>query len=196
MPSSDAQRDKIAALQAAINDYTPGQSGIGIDMAREEALAPIKAKAMRLIAHRLRSESELRSRLLEFTDDAEAVDEVIAACHRTGLIDDAGFARQWVEQRRRKGKSVTLLRRELSAKGVAAEHIEQALGQISDEEQADSLRAIVEKKVAVLREAPSDRKEYDRILRRVSGAAIRRGFGPGVAIAAAREAIDARIAEL
>jgi hypothetical protein len=43
---------------------------------------------------------------------------------------------------------------------------------------------------------PPDRRDYDRALRRIVGVAARRGFPQGRSLTAARQALDARIAEL
>jgi regulatory protein len=43
---------------------------------------------------------------------------------------------------------------------------------------------------------PADRRDYDRALRRIVGVAARRGFPQGRSLTAARQALDARIAEL
>jgi len=198
MPIRHSERDqKIAALRQAIANYSPGEGEGFVDAAEEERLAPIKAKAVRLINHRARSTAELRQRLLDAEFEPEGVEEVIDRCTASGMLDDAQFAQEWVRQREKnQKKSVAVLRRELQRKGIAQALIEDALSQVDEESQEQILEELVTKKAASLKTRPADRKEYDKALRRVVGVAARRGFPQGLAMTYARRALDARIEEL
>ncbi|MCG7456239.1 recombination regulator RecX [Corynebacterium sp. ACRPH] len=198
MPIRQSERDqKIEALRQAIANYSPGEGEGFVDAEEEEKLAPIKAKAVRLINHRARSTAELRQRLLDADFEPEGVEEVIDRCTASGMLDDAQFAQEWVRQREKnQKKSVSVLRRELQRKGIAAALIEDALEQVDEESQLQILEELVAKKAASVKTRPADRKEYDKALRRVVGVAARRGFPQGVALAYARRALDARIEEL
>ena len=198
MPIRHSERDqKIAALRQAIANYSPGEGEGFVDAAEEERLAPIKAKAVRLINHRARSTAELRQRLLDAEFEPEGVEEVIDRCTASGMLDDARFAQEWVRQREKnQKKSVAVLRRELQRKGIAQALIEDALAQVDEQSQEQILEELVTKKAASLKTRPADRKEYDKALRRVVGVAARRGFPQGVALTYARRALDARIKEL
>lgn len=198
MPMRHSERDqKIAALRQAIANYSPGEGEGFVDAAEEERLAPIKAKAVRLINHRARSTAELRQRLLDAEFEPEGVEEVIDRCTASGMLDDAQFAQEWVRQREKnQKKSVAVLRRELQRKGIAQALIEDALAQVDEQSQEQILEELVTKKAASLKTRPADRKEYDKALRRVVGVAARRGFPQGVALTYARRALDARIEEL
>lgn len=198
MPMRHSERDqKIAALRQAIANYSPGEGEGFVDAAEEERLAPIKAKAVRLINHRARSTTELRQRLLDAEFEPEGVEEVIDRCTASGMLDDAQFAQEWVRQREKnQKKSVAVLRRELQRKGIAQALIEDALAQVDEQSQEQILEELVTKKAASLKTRPADRKEYDKALRRVVGVAARRGFPQGVALTYARRALDARIEEL
>lgn len=198
MPIRHSERDqKIAVLRQAIANYSPGEGEGFVDAAEEERLAPIKAKAVRLINHRARSTAELRQRLLDAEFEPEGVEEVIDRCTASGMLDDAQFAQEWVRQREKnQKKSVAVLRRELQRKGIAQALIEDALAQVDEESQEQILEELVTKKAASLKTRPADRKEYDKALRRVVGVAARRGFPQGVALTYARRALDVRIEEL
>ncbi|WP_298074986.1 regulatory protein RecX, partial [uncultured Corynebacterium sp.] len=171
MPIRHSERDqKIAALRQAIANYSPGEGEGFVDAAEEERLAPIKAKAVRLINHRARSTAELRQRLLEAEFEPEGVEEVIDRCTASGMLDDAQFAQEWVRQREKnQKKSVAVLRRELQRKGISQVLIEDALAQVDEESQEQILEELVTKKAASLKTRPADRKEYDKALRRVVG---------------------------
>ncbi|AWT26033.1 Regulatory protein RecX [Corynebacterium provencense] len=171
-----------------------------VDTGLEKRLAPLVSKANRLISHRDRSEAELRDRLtdaLEPGEDPRLVDTVIRRCLDNGMLDDRRFATEWVRQRAHtRQRSIAVLRRELRDKGVSSTVIEEALGQITVDDQREILHALVGKKAATIRTAPADRADYDRMLRRIVGVAARRGFPQGESLTAARSALDSRIREL
>ena len=74
--------------------------------------------ALRLLAHRARTEHEVRERLARRFPE-EVASEVVAALRSQGLLDDARFSSQWAESREaRNPRSARLIARELLAKGV------------------------------------------------------------------------------
>lgn len=201
MPGDDTDRtDRLERLRAAIEAVQSGGGEPLVDELAEERLAPLTAKANRLIEQRDRSVAELRRRLtdsLDEGDDPALVEAVIDRCLRAGMLDDARFAHEWVRQRAaNQRRSVAVLRRELREKGVAAPVIEEALEQVSEADQDRVLGELVTKKAGTVKTVPADRRDYDRALRRIVGVAARRGFPQGRSLTAARQALDARIAEL
>lgn len=201
MPGDDTGRtDRLERLRAAIEAVQSGGGEPLVDELAEERLAPLTAKANRLIEQRDRSVAELRRRLtdsLDEGDDPALVEAVIDRCLRAGMLDDARFAHEWVRQRAaNQRRSVAVLRRELREKGVAAPVIEEALEQVSEDDQDRVLGELVTKKAGTVKTVPADRRDYDRALRRIVGVAARRGFPQGRSLTAARQALDARIAEL
>ena len=198
--SGQPDPELIDRLRQAVSGVGQGQAEPIVDRELEKKLAPLVAKATRLINHRDRSEAELRRRLteaLEEGEDPRLVDTVVSRCLDNGMLDDERFAHEWVRQRQHnQKKSVSVLRRELRDKGVASPVIEDALGQVSDEDQQDILQALVTKKAGTVKTVPADRAEYDKALRRIVGVAARRGFPAGAGMDAARAALDARISEL
>ena len=91
--------------------------------------------ALRLLAHRARSEREVRERLRRFPE--EVASEVVAALRSQGLLDDARFSSQWAESREaRNPRSARLIARELLAKGVDGDLADEAVREIDDEESA------------------------------------------------------------
>lgn len=186
--------EKIARLQAALDAYEPG-TGL-FDREHEQALAPVRKRALGLLDQRARSRSELRERLLKAEFEPQLVDEVIDDLAGSGLLNDAQFAHEWVRQRAaRRGKSSRALDMELRDKGVAGADRAAALEQISDADEERTARAVAEKSARKVKSAPADRAEYDKHLRRIVGALARRGFNQGMALRIAREELDARIAE-
>ena len=189
-----ADADKIARLQEALDAYEPG-TGL-FDRKHEEALAPVRKRALGLLDQRARSRAELRERLLKAEFEPQVVDEVLDDLAGSGLLNDAQFAHEWVRQRAaRRGKSARVLDMELRDKGVGGADRAAALEQISDEDEEHTARAVAEKSARKVKSAPTDRAGYDKHLRRIVGALARRGFNQGMALRIAREELNGRIAE-
>lgn len=94
---------------------------------RADAVGAAREIALRRLSVRARSRSELARDLRSRDVPAEAAAEVLERFTEVGLIDDAAFAAEWVESRgHRSGAS--RLRQELRQKGVAEEHIAEAIG--------------------------------------------------------------------
>lgn len=192
MPQPDPE--KLARLQRAIDEFEEGDL---FDARRDEALAPVRKRALGLLDQRARSRHELRERLIKAEFAPELVDEVLASLERASLIDDSLFAHEWVRQRAaRRGKSAKALDLELRDKGVAADVRASALAQISEEDEEAQARALAEKKARALKVVPADRAEYDKALRRVIGVLARRGYSSELTVRVARESLDARIETL
>lgn len=193
----DADPNKLAKLQEAIKAYEAGQGGQLFDRAEEEALAPVRKRALGLLDQRARSRAELRGRLIDAEFDPTLVEHVLDDLERTGLLNDAVFAREWVRQRAsRRGKSARALDMELRNKGVAETVRQDALSQISVADEEAAARVVAEKKAREVKSAPSDRTEYDKHLRRIVGVMARRGYSSGLSLRLGREVLDARIAEV
>ena len=128
-----------------------------------------RESALRLLAYRPRSEAELRSRLARRGLPLSAVENAIEHLREQGLVDDAAFARYWVEARQQSSpRGRYLLQRELLAKGVAAETAGEALAAVVDEETA---RRAAAKKAGTLRNL-----DYPTFRRRLGQFLLRRGF--------------------
>ncbi len=140
---------------------------------QEDALEIAYQRALRLIDHRPRSEKEIRQKLAEKDFSAGQIDQVVEKLLRAGLIQDSEFARMWVENRNEfHPRSRRLIRYELLTKGIAEEHIEEALeGSTEDPELA--LRAAL---AYARRLTACDRETFRK---RLSGFLARRGFSYG-----------------
>lgn len=202
---SEPDPEKLRKLQEALNAYAAGEGPGLIDHEHEKAAAKVRERALRLLDQRSRSRHELRERLLdprrvkegEDGPDPDLVDDVLDSLTRSGLIDDEAFAREWVRQRfERRGKSSSVLRRELQNKGVSAADRESALQQIDESDERELARELARKKARSVKAVPADRAERDKELRRIVGVLARRGFPQSMALQIAREALDSRCEEL
>ncbi|MBN1538064.1 MAG: RecX family transcriptional regulator [Anaerolineales bacterium] len=90
-------------------------------------------RALRFIAIRQRSSSELRAQLTKHKTPPELIEETISRLQNNHLINDEMFAQAWVENRTEfKPRSRRALSIELRQKGVSDEIIDQALENIDD----------------------------------------------------------------
>ena len=114
----------------------------------------------------------------------EAIDQVLDRFAEVGLIDDAEFARLWVESRRRsRGSAPRVLRQELREKGVDPELIEISLESIGAEEQRADARRLVDAKLRSVA-----RFEDAVQIRRLVNLLVRRGYSPSMSYEVVREA--------
>ncbi len=125
--------------------------------------------AYRYLSYRLRSEGEMRQRLHQRDFDTEVVDKTIAKLKEQRLIDDYAFAQFWKDNRLSfKPKSKRLIEKELNAKKVAREIVEQVTKDIDDESIAYKLSCNRMRTLAHL--------DYPNFHRRLSNYLSYRGF--------------------
>lgn len=163
-------------------------------IAREEAAAAEveadpEAVARKILLDTLtgqaRTRQELASKLARRGVPDELAGELLDRFTEVGLIDDAAFARQWVESRHRsRGLAPMALRQELRRKGVDDEDAKVALEQIDEDDQRVAARALVDKKLRST--SGLDRQVATR---RLAGMLARKGYSAGLAFSVVREAL-------
>ncbi|HWQ16085.1 MAG TPA: RecX family transcriptional regulator [Roseiflexaceae bacterium] len=131
--------------------------------------------ALRIIETRPRSQAEIRERLRRKGFAPEAVDAALERMRELGLVDDAAFARYWVESRQtHRPRGPGALRDELRRKGVDAEVIAQTLDDPALRgDEAEQALALARAALHKYRAAP----DYATFARRLGGFLQRRGFG-------------------
>jgi regulatory protein len=130
--------------------------------------------ALQLLNARPRSERELREKLARKGFAPEACDAALERLRKAGLVDDAAFARYWVENRLAfRPKGAAALRDELARKGIDRSLAEATLA--DDELVGDeAARAETIARAALRRYADApDRASFQR---RLGGFLQRRGF--------------------
>jgi regulatory protein len=132
---------------------------------------------------RARSRKELADKLASRHVPEEIATPLLDRFEEVGLVDDAAFARLWVESRHRgKGLAPRALAAELRRKGVADELVKEATDEIGPEEQEEAARALVRRKLRSV--ASLDR---DKATRRLVGMLARKGYSAGLAFAIVRD---------
>jgi regulatory protein len=140
-------------------------------LAAEQASRATEA-ALVFLGYRPRSEKEVRDRLRRGGYDQEAIDHAISRLHEWRYLDDADFARRWVENRtthRPRGKR--LLQQELRHKGIDTETAREAIAEV-DLDEAGAAEGLARRRL------PSYAGDDPAAIRRRLGAYLaRRGYG-------------------
>lgn len=120
-----------------------------------------------------RSRSELAEILRKRNVPIEAADAVLDRMTEVGLIDDAAYAHSWVDSRQqRRHLSRSVLRRELQQKGIDREVVDEAVNQVTPDDERGAAVALAEKKLRSMRGLDATVQR-----RRIAGALARKGFG-------------------
>jgi len=138
---------------------------------------------LRFLEHRPHSRFELLTKLRRKGMSDAVSKQVLDRLTRVGLVDDAAFARAWVESRqRRRPQGRRGLAAELAKRGVSREVVEAVLSEQKETEGdlETALRALEPKKTQ-LRNLSREAAQ-----RRASQFLLRRGFDYGTA----REAVE------
>ncbi|NHO79543.1 MULTISPECIES: regulatory protein RecX [unclassified Micromonospora] len=162
-----------------------------------EAPAPPRDEAelareicLRQLAVRPRTRAELAGALARRGISEEIAEQVLDRYDEVGIVDDAAFARAWVSSRHTgRGLARRALANELRQRGVDGEVAGAALDDLDEETEAETARALVDRKLR------STRGEPDAVFRRLVGMLARKGYPAGVAIRAVKDALAAQSAE-
>jgi len=141
-------------------------------------------KALMLINHRPRTRQEIRQKLIEKGFSSSLIEEVLFRLEGAGLVEDAKFARLWVENRNSfHPRSQRLMRLELRQKGVAEDEIDTALvGSAEDAELATQAAMQQMRKYTGL--------EWVDFRKKLSAYLLRRGFSYGTIAPVVRSVWD------
>lgn len=147
----------------------------------EEWTSEARSVLLRQLALGARSRHQLDQKLAERAVPPAIAASLLDRFEEVQLIDDAEFARMWVRTRTAaKALSRSSLRRELAEKGIDGDLAEDALLQLSDEDEHEQAREVVRRKLR--RNADlSDRAAREKEVRRLVGVLARKGYSPGTA---------------
>src|SRR3984885_7411953 len=110
---------------------------------------------LRLLTAAPRTRAQLAQAMHRGGVPAEAAEAVLARFADAGLIDDAAFARAWVESRHHsRGLSRRSLSAELKRRGIDGEEIRDAVAALDPEQGAATAGRLVEQKLASTRGQP------------------------------------------
>ncbi|HEY1698727.1 MAG TPA: regulatory protein RecX [Trebonia sp.] len=168
-----------------------GRPGATDKPAHEDPEAKAREICLRQLSFAPKTRSQLKEALLKREIPEDVADAVLSRYADVGLIDDAAFARAWVESRHHsKGLAGRALKAELRRRGVADDDIKDAVATLDPEAEVETARRLVEQKLPGTRGKPADVRT-----RRLAGMLARKGYSPGLAFRLIREALEAEGAE-
>jgi regulatory protein len=141
---------------------------------------------LRLLTGRPRTRAQLAEAMQRRGVPEDAAAAVLARFAEVGLIDDAAFARAWVESRHHgRGLARRALSAELKQRGVDGQDISAAVSALDPADEMATARRLVDKGLAASRGKPLPTR-----IRRLVGLLARKGYPAPIAYRVVREAIE------
>lgn len=169
---------------------------------RQERFA--KNIVLQQLSMSMKSRQQLAKKLAEKNVPEDVAIKVLDRMEEVHLVNDETFAHMWVESRhgnRKLGKRS--LRRELREKGIDEELAQQALENVSEDDERDACHVLVQKKLGVSSPEESTRvqvddsapwetrqaqlKEREKQVRRLVSMLMRKGYSGSLAMAVVSE---------
>ena len=165
-------------------------SGEGMSAASAHDTQDPEARArqicLRLLTAAPRTRTELDQAMHREGVPDEAAEAILVRFTDVGLIDDAAFARAWVESRHySRGLSRRSLSAELRRRGVDTEEIREAVDALDPEQEVATARYLVERKMASTRGRPPETRA-----RQAASMLARKGYPPGLVFRLIREVME------
>ena len=140
---------------------------------------------LRQLAMTPRSRAQLAQKLAQRDVAPGVAAAVLDRMTEVGLVDDEAYAQMLVRtQHSGRGLAKRALARELHTKGIDDDLAEEALASISDADERDRARALVEKKLRAMHGLGVEVQT-----RRLAGMLARKGYSPNLTYAVIRDAI-------
>ena len=153
------------------------------DPGSEEAA---RAICLRQLTAGPRTRAQLATALRKQSVPDEIAESVLSRFAEVGLIDDAAFARAWVESRHHgRGLARRALTAELRQRGIPDGEVRSAVSLLGPQDELAAARRLVAKR------APSTRgKPMPARARQLMGMLARKGYSAGLAAQVVREALE------
>ena len=152
----------------------------------EDAEAVARKILLDQLTGRARSRSDLAAKLAQRNVPDEIATRLLDRFEEVGLVDDAAFARGWVEQRQSgRGLARRALAQELRRKGIDDEVAREALDEIDPDEEVEAARTLVRRKLRTVSDL-----DQQVAVRRLTGMLARKGYPPSVTFRVVREELD------
>jgi regulatory protein len=150
-----------------------------------EAADAAKQVLLRRLSNAPRTRKELAKDLKDKAISDEVANVALDRFEEVGLINDQALASNYVSsQHERKGLGKNALRQQLRAKGVSDDVAQEAISQISDDQEFQAAFALACKKIRSLQ-----RDDAKTQLRKIVGALARKGYSSNLAFRVAKEVI-------
>ena len=140
---------------------------------------------LRQLAMAPRSRAQLEEKLAQRDCPADVAAAVLDRMTEVGLVDDQAYAQMLVRsQQAGRGLAKRALARELRTKGIDDDLAQEALASISDADERDRARELVDKKLRAMHGLGIEVQT-----RRLAGMLARKGYSPNLTYAVIRDAI-------
>jgi regulatory protein len=185
----DVGRKTDAFADQATGRSAPAKAGPSQDPeagpdADPEAVA--RQICLRMLTAAPRTQAQLAAALRRRRVPEAAAEAVLSRFAGVKLIDDAMFARAWVESRHfGRGLARRALGAELRQRGVAQEDIRAALEDLDPQQELATARQLVASRLQATSKMPAPAR-----MRRLAGMLARKGYGPALAYRVVREALE------
>ncbi len=141
---------------------------------------------LRMLTAAPRTQAQLAAALRRRRVPDAAAKAVLARFAEVKLIDDAMFARAWVESRHLgRGLAGRALGAELRQRGVAQQDIQAALEDLGPDQELATAREMVARRLPATANMPAPAR-----VRRLAGMLARKGYPAGLAYRVVREALE------
>jgi regulatory protein len=141
---------------------------------------------LRLLTAAPRTRAQLATALQRRGVPDDAAEAVLSRFAEVNLIDDAMFARAWVDSRHHgRGLASRALGAELRQRGVGQDDIRSALSDLDPAQEAATARALIERRLPGTVGLPLPAR-----MRKLVGVLARKGYPAGLAYRVVREALE------
>jgi len=161
-------------------------SGGGLDGAEPGSEEAARAICLRLLTAGPRTRAQLATALRKRRVPDEVAESVLSRFTEVGLIDDAAFARAWVESRHHgRGLARRALSAELRQRGIPDGDVQSAVGLLGPQDELATARRLVARRLPASRGKPTPARA-----RQLMGMLARKGYSAGLAAQVVREALE------
>jgi regulatory protein len=188
MPSDPGAAGPSGGIDPSGDVDPSGGAGLGVASDPEAVGRQI---CLRLLTTEPRTRAQLGDAMRRRGVPEETADAILDHLADAGLVDDAAFAKAWVESRHyARGLSRRSLSTELRRRGVGGDDITEAVETLDSEQETDTARQLVTRKLRSTRGQPAAARA-----RRVASMLARKGYPAGLAFRLIREALEQEGAE-
>jgi regulatory protein len=141
---------------------------------------------LRRLEDQPRSRAELAESLAKKNVPADLASRLLDRFEEVGLINDADFARQWVQSRQRtRGLAPRVLAMELRRKGIADDVIGEVLDELDPVDERQAAHRLVQKKLRSMASLDDTTR-----IRRLTSMLARKGYPPQLAFDVVRAELE------
>lgn len=142
------------------------------EMVYEDEVSKAFNRGLHFLGFRMRSEFEVKTKLLEAGHGEAVVLEAIVKLRKLGFLDDESFSEALLQtQKKTSSKGPKAIQQELQRKGIGKELQDKILDTYSEEEQVEVARKLAEKAAASNRSMPPR-----QLQQRIQNALLRKGY--------------------